>query len=250
MSRNRRAANAFALRPHLRIQHLVVVHHQAFEQRLAGAHLGPALHRHQRRLVVRPDGPLAVAQGLQPRAHRLLAGQAHPHRQRVDQAADHLVRARDAAGAPARVAPNTTSSSPAQRPSNSAQAPCIPELAVDVPAPRRWRLLGASGQRCRPLEALQSCRPEGPGRVEIQTGDVAHVLGEVWSNLRCPDSLVAFRFVRLEHLVEHDRERPAITQDVMERPHHVPPLLATSDHRETHQRRTLDVEPGCALRPE
>ena len=78
------------LRPHLGIQRCTIEYDQAFKQRLPRTHLRPALHFHQRRLIMRPNLALTDMQCVQPGAQGCIGWQLHAHRQRIDQATDHV----------------------------------------------------------------------------------------------------------------------------------------------------------------
>src|SRR5581483_2458530 len=67
---------------------------QAFEERLTTRHLAPTLHLRQRAILILPRLRLLLLELLQPGDETLLCIDLHPHRQRVDEEAHHLLDSR------------------------------------------------------------------------------------------------------------------------------------------------------------
>ena len=61
-------------------------------------------------------------------------------------------------------------------------------------------------------------------------------------------SSIAQRFVDVEHLAEHDRERSTVENRMVEGPEDFGSSVAQSDDRETHERRAREIEAKRAVR--
>ncbi len=237
---------------------VVLVHHQRVEARFRA---GVLLDVGQAQVLVREQRGLAALYVLEHLHHGLPRVQAHPHRHRVDEEADHGLdagefrrAARHGRAVDHVVAPGQPGQE--QRPGAlhdgvDGQAVAAGQVGQGAGEGRRQVGLGLVGQlgsagrvgggdERRLAVPGQFGAPRGPRGVLVlpsQPRQVVAVGG------RPPQYRgVAARRVHRGRLVEEDGHRPAVEQDVMSRQHHAVPLGTEAYEQHPQQRRHPEVE--------
>src|SRR5206468_971286 len=91
------------------------------------------------------------------------------------------------------------------------------------------------------LEAIQRVPPERLGLcgiLALQPGDVVAVARGWFAGPR--STVLAFCRVRRQHVAYDDRHAPAVEDDVMRRPQHVPLLVLQPHESQAHERRLFE----------
>jgi hypothetical protein len=246
------------------LERLVVEDHKALEQRPAAGDLTPALHLHERRVLVRTKCNLNLAQPPEPGDERRARLDADTDGQRVDQQAHQVVRPAQR-GAPAGAGGAeydvllTRVAVQEQRPGSleeRVQREVVGpgKLAQRASANFREAHLARTHAvfgRARPsrdadgrgrAEAFERPRPVLLGRGHIppsQPDDVVAIGPRRW---RLPGFAGAESVIGGEDLPQHERERAPVEEGVVEAPEEAPERVALRHEGEAHERRPREVE--------
>ncbi len=230
---------------------------------------GEPLDVRQAQVLVR-DAPRLI--GLERRQHRdqgPVLAEPYPHRQGVDEQADHVSDAGDlgraardrgseddvvAAGQPAEHHGPTALQKRVERqvaPPRHLRQPCgefLGQRHGEVLRSDRGRFVSLAGQQCRLLDAFEDIAPDALGRPAVLPCQPAHVLAVRRHPAHA--GVVAAAPVQLEQVAHHDAGRPTVEQDVMAGHHQSVVLLAPLDQGEPQERRRGQVElrPGILFR--
>src|SRR5579872_4444439 len=254
--------------PTLRPVHRIVFkHHDALKQRQTTRHPAPALHLHQRRILVLPHLYLLRLQPLQPLHYFLgLPLHLHPHRQRVDEHAHHPLHSRQLPRPPRYrrskhhicLAPAVAAQQPSpprlhQRVHRQPLLPRKPldplpslsrDLQLALPVPFSTPHRPAHPQPRWPFHPFQRFPPVPFRFPDILTLQPLHVFA-IGLGLRHPPPLpTPQRLIRPEHFLQNHRQTPAIQQQMTPTPHQPVAPLSHSDQRQPHQRRFCQIKPA------
>src|SRR5579863_3702477 len=256
--------------PTLRPVHRIVFkHHDALKQRQPPRHLAPALHLHQRRILVLPHLYLLRLQPLQP-LHYLLpifsvfCSHPHSHRQRVDEHSHHPLHSRQFPR-PSRhrrakhhIRLPTTVAAQQQPPTRLHQRvhrqPLLPRKLLDpLPSLSRDRQLAlpvpsstphrpAHPQPRRPFHPLQRFPPvpfRFPDVLPQQPSDVILVRTHFGKDRLRASHVGGTAY---KDFLQYRWDRPTVEDQMMEAPHKLILLLRELKETEAHKWRAREIK--------
>ena len=250
------------LRPRPLPHRVVLVHEQGVEERRARRQPAPPLHLGERRVLVRTHRHLGRLQLAQPGGDLALLVHPHPHRHRGDEQPHHRLHPGELRRAARHGHPEDDVRAPRvpaqQHPPGALQDRAHRQMTrpgqlLQAPGRRRVQppglgphlpLSGAVGEQPgRPLQPRQLGAPPLLVRGAVPTlqpGDVVAVRAHRQQPRRLPPRQ---RRGPGAHLLEHDRQAPAVEEQVVEGPHQPPLLARPVQNRQPQQRRLAQREP-------
>ena len=244
-----------------RVERIVLEHEDALEQRGAARHPAPLLDLHQRGVLVLAHLDLLLLEAPQPGDDRLAPSQAHPDRKRVQEEADHPLRPRQVGRTPrhhatedhvvlAAVPPEEERPGPlhhgverqlvparqvAQRSGGGAGQPGpVQPVIVRAGRARGRAIHGERRGRCEARERPPPVRLRG---FEVLPHEPRDVVAERRRILEARLLAPSERLVERHHLLQEDRQRPAVQEDVMVAPDELVHPVGKPRHRQALQGR-------------